>query len=403
LAKLVLQIINDLKYHPIRPVVIAVDCPSGIDCETGEIPENILRADLTVCMAAVKDGLLKYPALIECNEFSIVDIGLEKVLPAWSKELGDVISSELFFSWMPVRNADGHKGTFGKTLIIGGSANYVGAPALAAKAAGRTGSGLVTIAAPQRVQQSMASLIPEVTWELLSEYDGMIEPGSSDNIRKILPDFSSVVLGPGIGNGQQISKFVESLLLQHTSQKQTTMGFGSAPQVPQITDQGTQPPMVIDAEGLKALSIIKDWEKHLSNGNVLTPHPGEMALLTGITVEEIQLDRVHYCREYSKKWKQVVVLKGAGTVVANPTGQFSILPVMTTALAHAGSGDVLAGIIGGLLAQKVNPYHAACIGVYLHGAAAKLAKTQTGSPMSVLPLDLIDGIGKIIDSITKYD
>ena len=402
LILLLREIKNSLAQYPIQPKIIAVDCPSGVDCDSGDIPEETLRADLTVCMGAVKQGLVKFPALGVCGEFGIVDFGLDQVIPEWSDGLIDVIDNEVVKSMMPVRPIYGHKGSFGKVLVIGGSANFMGAPILAAHSAGRVGTGLVTAATIERVQQNMASIVPEITWDLLAEYDGMIDPTAAEHIGDKISDYAVILVGPGMGHDARMSKLLTSLLAPQASRANPAMGFSTTVTKPGEKNKTIQIPLVIDADGLRILADISNWTSLITPGNVLTPHPGEMAALTDLPVEEIQKDRVAVCQKYAQKWQQIVVLKGAGTVVASPTGEIAILPIATTALAHAGSGDVLAGMIAGLIAQKLDGYKAACAAVYLHARAGLLAAALVGSPASVLPVDISNQIGRAINSVIKY-
>jgi NAD(P)H-hydrate epimerase len=165
-----------------------------------------------------------------------------------------------------------------------------------------------------------------------------------------------------------------------------------------LDDIGKIPPLVIDADGLKLLARIKDWHKRLPPASILTPHPGEMAVLSGMSKDEIQANRVEIAEQYARQWGQVVVLKGAFTVIASPEGQAGVTPVASPALARAGTGDVLAGMIVGLLAQGIPPFEAACAGAWLH-AQAGLAAARKGNPASVLAGDLIDEISSILNEI----
>ena len=354
------------------PRVVAVDCPSGIDCDNGEAAENTLPADLTVCMAAVKQGLLKFPAFGYLGELVVGDIGLDPELPEWQEINRFVLNETGVEDLIPDRPLNGHKGTFGTALIVGGSIKYPGAPVLAGEAAFRVGAGWVEIAIPQSLHPYLAASFREATWMPLpddGEMFSMYAPGRfMDGVSKA----DAVLLGPGIGLGGGVPVFIEEIL-------------------PMI-----KVPLVVDADGLKTVASFGDWPRKLPKTSVLTPHPGEMGILTGLPVADIQARRVEVVEEYAKKWSQTVVLKGAFTVVASPKGVTAILPVATTALARAGTGDVLAGMITGLLAQGMGTFEAACAGVWLHARAGLLSANKAGSTAGVLAGDIIKALPEVM-------
>ena len=328
------------------PLVIAVDCPSGVDCDTGEAAPQTIPATRTITMAAVKHGLFKFPAYNLVGDLDVVEIGL----PAGGEGLESWRAVQSFIpdeSWvrrvMPPRPLDAHKGTFGTALIVAGSASFTGAALLAGEAAYRSGAGLVTLAVPEMLHPALAGQLPEATWLLLPQEEGAIAGRASQIVLENLGRATALLAGPGFGLAETTAKFLAGLL---------TTGRTS----PDL------PPVVIDADGLKLLKQTPDWTKRLPAPAVLTPHPGEMSVLTGLPVGEIQSDRLEIARAYSRDWGHVIVLKGAFTIVAAPDGQTAVIPVASPALARAGTGDVLAGLIVGLRAQGVPGFEAAVAG-----------------------------------------
>lgn len=364
------------KIYP-RPMVLAVDCPSGIDCDSGEYAPETLQADLTLCLGAVKKGLVaSAETLSTCGEIEGIDIGIDDLIPE-SVSLFETITQDDVFTFLPARNRSGHKGTFGKALIIAGSVNYTGAAFLAASGALRSGVGWVTLAVPADLQPILAGMIPEATWLLLSSEMGVISQNALPVIRENLSKYQSVLIGCGLGLEKTTAQFLNGVL-HHGEEAGRSFGFIS--QDPDQVDSGNSvlPALILDADGLKLLVQISHWEEALPRNSILTPHPGELAILTGLPVEEIQKDRMEVAQRYAKKWKQVIVLKGPGTIIAAPDGRCAMIPIATTALAHAGTGDVLAGVITSLRAQGMDAYQAAIAGVWIHARAGTLAEHTIG-------------------------
>jgi ADP-dependent NAD(P)H-hydrate dehydratase / NAD(P)H-hydrate epimerase len=346
--------------------VVAVDCPSGVDCDSGECANETIPANLTVTMAAVKQGLLKLPAFEKVGDLKLVEIGLSDEMLNEIKI--DVADDDMVSALLPKRMPASHKGTFGTAFVIAGSISYTGAALLAGTAAYRVGTGLVTMAVPENLHSALAGHIPEATWVLLPHENGFISETASDFVLNNLSRATSILIGCGLGNKETTKGFVQKLL-------------------PSI-----KIPMVIDADGLRHA---KDSLSILHNA-VLTPHVGEMSALTGLSKEEIQNNREEVAKKYAKEWKCIVVLKGAFTVIASPDERMTIIPVATPALAKAGTGDVLAGLITGLLAQGLNPYDASMAGAYIHGKAGLLAAEKLGTTASVLASDVINAVPNVI-------
>ena len=291
-----------------------------------------------------------------------------------------VLDDEIVSALLPERPARGHKGRFGKVLVIAGSLDYAGAALLVCRAAGRTGAGLVTLAVPESLQPLFAAKVVEATTMALPEDDvEEIEP--EDALARILDhDHDAIVLGPGLRPGLATTELVRELL--------------SVPEEP------APAPIVLDAEALRSLASLDTWWEGVARRAVLTPHAGEFARLRagsgrdpGVDGDLVEDDaaRAAAARDAAAAWNQVVVLKGAKTVVAAPDGAVSVAPFENPALASGGTGDVLAGAIGSLLAQGVAPFDAARLGVYLHGLAGDAVRERLGDA-GLLASDLPDAI-----------
>lgn len=360
------------------PYVIAVDCPSGIDCDTGEAAPTCISADMTVTMAAVKQGILKFPAYKFVGKLHCVGIGLPEGLGAYDAIRREVVDIQRVRGVMPERPLDAHKSTFGVVMVLAGSVNYSGAVLLAGETAFRCGAGWVTLAVPEPLHGALAGAFIEATWLPLPHEGGWITESASGIVLGSLERVTAMLVGPGFGVQPTTGRFLADLLRS---------GGNRLPQ------------LVVDADGLKLLAGIPDWAAILPGPAVLTPHPGEMAVMTQLPVEEIQSDRVGVACQYAQEWGHVVVLKGAFTVVASPDGRAGLIPVATPALARAGTGDVLAGLIVGLRAQGLKPYEAAAAGAWIHAQAGLRAAEVMGSTASVLAGDVMAAVPDVIAEI----
>jgi len=381
--------------------IVAVDCPSGVDCRTGEAAPECLKADFTVCMAAVKDGLLKFPAMGLCGEIVSVDIGLPESLKAWEGVKGRVINEEDIKKLLPERPPDSHKGTFGTCVIIAGSTNYCGAALLSAESAYRSGAGLVRLAVPGAIYEGIVGSLPEATWLLLPHSLGVINEDAAAVLLPHIAGTRAMLLGPGWGQETETLEFLKKILVGKPieTRKKRAIGFSELSTSPEAQYE-CLPPTVIDADALKLLTKIENWENKIPSRSVLTPHPGEMSVLTKTPVPEIQKNRIAVACEYAKKWNHIIVLKGAGTIVAEPGGEYSVIPIATAALAKAGSGDVLSGMITGLLAQGIDAYDAAVCAAWLHAKAGVEAAHRLGNTFSVNARDVIDSLSDVFKTIS---
>jgi len=351
------------------PIIIAVDCPSGLDCDTGAISPQTLAADETVTFAAAKHGHLLFDGAASVGNLRVADIGImSDFLPPNAPILLDPYHIR---SLLPKRTSESHKGTYGKALITAGSQVYAGAATLAARAASRSGAGLVTLAIPHSIQSLLASTLPEITWLPLPHTDGYLNMNSTQPLVKQAQSYDSLLVGCGMGNTPTTQQFMWNLL-----------------------NQENLPSLIIDADGLNVLSQMPHWQ--LPPHTIITPHPREFARLANTTTAEVQANRWELAKEKAQEWNVVIVLKGAYTAIATPDGQLSISPFATANLAMAGTGDVLAGCIASLRAQGLNAHEAAQAGVWLHGWVGQYGLPKRGG----LALDVANNLGQALSHIT---
>lgn len=378
-------------------LTIAIDLPTGVDADSGAAPGAALRADLTVATGLLKRGLLLHPGRALAGELALAEIGI----PAHLQEeiMSETLTADYARRLLPARPADAHKGTFGKVMVVAGSLNYPGAALLACAGAQRVGAGLVTLGAGRTVI-GVAGRAPEVTLLPLPEGEwGAVGPAAVEELAKELGGYAALVLGPGLGTADPTKEFFQRLLGLEQPKARSRVGFiagGAAPAAPDGTPVEL-PPAVIDADGLNLLAAIEDWPERLPKGRlVFTPHPGEMRRL--LKADELPGDAAAAAAEAAARWGQVVVLKGATTVVAAPDGRALLHDGGNAALATAGTGDVLAGAIGGLLAQGLAPFDAAALAVYLHGRAGARVRDELGDAGAVAS-DLLPELPRAIKGL----
>jgi len=345
--------------------VVAVDIPSGIDGSTGRIMGDAVNADLTVSFALPKIGQVSFPGARHVGELVIADIGIPKQVMDEAAAECLLIDAGEAGRLLPRRSIDGHKGTFGHLLVLAGSTGKCGAAVMAAEAGLRGGAGLVTLACPANVQSGVAARLTEVMTVPLHDQEGEVSLLALGSLRSLAEDKQALAVGPGLGVGKEVSSLVRQWL------------------------QETRQPVVIDADGLNALAgnlSILDCQP--GREIVLTPHPGEMSRLSGLTVADIQNDRFSVVREFAVRHKVTLVLKGARTLIASPDGVVHVNTTGHAGMASGGTGDVLTGLIGSLLAQGLPAMSAATLGVYLHGLAAERLRPKFGDA-GLLASDLI--------------
>ena len=357
---------------------VAIDVPSGLQADTGATDDACFPASVTLTLGAPKVGLYRFPGAANAGSVEVLNIGLPDELDGdFPLELCD---DKAVAPLVPKRPLDGHKGSFGDLLVIAGSRRFIGASVLATTAAYRAGAGLVTLAAPETASRLAGpGLAEQIHLPLPETKDGFAAADAASLLRPAADQAAALVIGPGLGNVESVRGLLQALLLAK----------------PYL-----DVPSVIDADALNALSQTYRWWESLKTPAVLTPHPGEMGRLLTQTVSNIQDDRVDSARWAAAEWGQVVVLKGAHTVIASPDGRAAISPFANPALASAGTGDVLAGIIGALLAQGLVPYDAARLGVHVHAAAAKRVSQRIGSS-GLLASDLHIEIPVIMEQLRQ--
>ena len=364
----------------------------------GDVAPETIPADLTATMAAVKFGLLKLPAFDLCGDIAVVDIGVTDIVPDWVAVSNFVVNEDYVAALLPERPLSAHKGTFGTALVAAGSVNYTGAALLAGKAAYRIGAGLVTLAIPSVLHSALAGQFPESTWVLLPHKMGVIAVDAATVLLENIERATALLIGPGFGMEETTREFIENLLKKKNGLKKKVggMGFVHGEGKKKEETEIKLPPMVFDADALKLLAQIENWHELISDTAVLTPHPGEMAEMTGLSVDEIQADRLGGAKKYAQEWGHVVVLKGAFTVIATPNGETFSLPVASPALARAGSGDVLAGLIVGLRAQGLDALQSAVAGAWIHAQAGLTAEEMIGVSASVLAGDILAFVPNVL-------
>ncbi|HUN22323.1 MAG TPA: NAD(P)H-hydrate dehydratase [Anaerolineales bacterium] len=370
------ELIGVVRAHlPQRVPVLAVDCPSGLDCDSGLFDPATLPATTTLTFGAYKTGLFQSNSADVVGELKFASIGWQAQIPdrtGFPRSVPDLADVQ---ACLPTRSRTAHKGTFGTTLAAVGSQAYGGAALLASSAAYRVGSGLVTLASLPYLQAHLLTHLPEATWLSLPESAGYLNGDGAERLQAYFPKADSLLLGCGWGQSAHTAQLLQNLL---------------APDAPSL------PPTVLDADALRLLADAPACWQNLPSQCVLTPHAGEMSALCGRPIAEIQAHRWEIASQFAQEKQVVLVLKGAYTVIANVDGRGMTLPFASAALARAGTGDVLAGMIAGLLAQGLPAYAAAWCGAYLHARAGLLAAQQHGQTASVLARDLLTALPAVL-------
>jgi NAD(P)H-hydrate epimerase len=353
--------------------IFSVDIPSGVNGDTGQYHNVCVMADATGTMCYPKRGNYLYPGRAAGGDLYVVDIGIPYHLI--DDGYPQILEYDNMFELMPVRAPDGHKGTFGTVLVVAGARGFSGAAAMASLAALRAGAGLVRLAAPRGIMDALESKLLEVVKIPLSQTaDETIGPDAAHELIAALKDTDAIIIGPGITTHPGTSAFLLELL-------------------PRI-----RVPVVIDADALNILAQNPAVFKKIKAPHILTPHPGELGRITDTSPQDINQDRIDISRQVSKDLNAILVLKGAPTVIAMPGGECYVNPTGNSGLASAGSGDVLAGLMAGFLAQRSSPSQASRLGVFLHGLCADLCLDEKNE-YSLIAGDLIDRIPDAINYI----
>jgi hydroxyethylthiazole kinase-like uncharacterized protein yjeF len=354
-----------------RPVV-AVDIPTGINADTGEVMGTAVRADLTVTMALPKRGLVLHPGASFSGQVRVADIGIPTEVVEQEKIRVNMLDRAMASGLVGERDRDAHKGDFGHLLVIAGSLGKAGAAVMAAKGALRSGAGLVSVATPI----GLVPIIQQQVFEAMcipagESIDGTLGIGSEKELLNASGTMSACAVGPGLTTHYETVQVVKDLIQRITV------------------------PMVIDADGVNALAGNPGILLKAKAPVVLTPHPGEMARLLGVSAADIQRDRINVAQGFAEEYGVTLVLKGAGTVIATPQGDVFINSTGNPGMATGGAGDVLTGMIGSMLAQGYGPTRAACLAVYLHGLAGDLAAGEKGEA-GMIAGDVIEKIPEAI-------
>lgn len=345
--------------------LLAVDIPSGLNADSGQVMGTAIQAEATATFGFVKLGQALYPGVRHCGRLAVVDIGLAPAALASQPERAALLEAAAVARLAPVREAEAHKGDAGHVLVIAGSFGKTGAAQLAARAAGRAGAGLVTLVAPASLYPIYAAGALEVMTETLPDDGGRIrfEP---ERLRALVEGKAALVIGPGLGTHTDAEHTVRWLLTE------------------------TELPMVIDADAITVLARDSAVLRGARARALLTPHPGEMGRLVGGETRTVQADRAAVARRFATQHRCTLVLKGARSIIAAADGMLWVNPTGNPGMASGGMGDVLSGLLGGLLAQGLQPAEAACVGVYLHGAVADAAAEE--GEIGLLASDLIAGL-----------
>lgn len=344
--------------------VISVDIPSGINGRTGRVMGEAVEADTTVTMAFNKVGHHIHPGRAHTGELVTVQLGIPDKYVDKDKYNHHTLTLKEAKDLLPQRPYNGHKGTFGKVLVVGGSRGYEGAPALTGESALKMGTGLVKVLVPENIDQTVSSFCKELT----------SGPLSKQNLKEEMDKYDVIALGPGLGLGTRQKEIVSYLLNNSTV------------------------PLVIDADGLNNLDL-----KELKRSNseiLLTPHPGEFSRLINKSTEEIQSNRLKYIREFAQEYKTNVLLKGASTLIADKTGNVYINTTGNNGMATAGSGDILTGIISSLNGQNLSLYKSAVLGAFMHGLAGDIGAKELGY-YSITASNITENIPPAISKIIR--
>lgn len=352
-------------------VVYAIDVPSGISADGGAV-ETAIQADVTITIQYPKLSAYTFPTADYYGELIVVDIGIPPLSLEKNAEFRQLWSEAAVVRTLPVRKRSSHKGTYGKGLVIGGSRNMTGAVIMTAKAALRSGAGLLTMAVPDDVYPVAATHIPEVMYHPCSSLNGCF----AGEIDLITLDVDAIAAGPGMGRTKGAKSVVQKVLCQDV-------------------------PVVLDADALYFWKDYVSIVRQRTKATILTPHPGEMARMLGVSIDDVERDRFGIAKQFAMNYGVYLVLKGPYTIVTTPDGKQYVNTSGNPALAKGGSGDVLTGIILAFIMQHDNIQEAICNAVFVHGKAADALVEKEHSPMDVLATDVIEAIPQTLFSLYK--
>jgi NAD(P)H-hydrate epimerase len=357
--------------------VVAVDLPSGLDASSHQPLGPHARADLTVTFAALKVAHVLPPASLACGEVAVADLGVPPSLVDEAEGDLHLLLGEEIGGLLPLRALDVHKGSYGHLLVVAGSPGKAGAAVLAARAAVRAGAGLVTAAVPSPLLPALAAgSVESMTLPLPCDEEGRLRSAAVEPLLAMAARCTALAVGPGLGTD------------------------GDTPQTVRRLVRECPMPLLLDADGLNAFAGQPESLRERQTPTVLTPHPGELARLLGTTAAEVNADRLGAAREAARLTGCVVALKGHLTVVAAPDGPVAINTTGNAGMASGGSGDVLTGALGALLAQGLDPWEAACVGVFVHGLAGDLVAAELG-PEAIPAGDLAAALPRALSTLRQ--
>ena len=370
------QVISMVNNFEGKKLVISVDIPSGVSADCGKVDGAAIVAGKTVTFVFPKKGFFLNDGPSYIGEWKAVDISVPSSTAVdLELEMPQVITESLVKACIPARPMNGHKGTFGHVLILGGSRHFVGAPVFSAKAALNAGAGLATLAVPESIYPIAASLNPESLFLPLTETDGHFAVQAIEELSTRLHQFDVAAIGPGMGRFPGGEEWMQTFLQTLTNQ-----------------------PIVVDADALFLLRNNLDIIRSYKGNVIFTPHPGEMAGLLNKTVKEVEADRLETARSFAIDHNVYLLLKGHRSIIATPEGDVYINPHGHDALGKGGSGDVLTGLIASFLAQGALPINAIASASYLHAMAGE-EKAKLLSHYGVGPHDLINGVREQLNRI----
>ncbi|WP_302671078.1 NAD(P)H-hydrate dehydratase [uncultured Clostridium sp.] len=355
--KKVIETMNDSKKD-----IIAIDVPSGLDCNTGNPMGEAIKAKTTYTFEVVKLGFINYSSFKYLGDLKVIPIGIPDEVKDSINEGITILEDNYYKEIIREREIYGHKGDYGRAVIFAGSKGFTGAAYLATKACLKTGAGLTTLVTPKDIQDILSGMLIEAMTSNFNE---------EEKVEKLIKTANAIAYGPGL----QSSREYEDFLL--------------------YISKNSNCHLVIDAEGINILSRRPEILDRLKGRMILTPHPGEMARLVGKSILEVESDRINIAKEYAKKYESIVLLKGYNTVITDGENIY-INTTGNSKMASGGSGDCLTGMIVSLLAQKHSPLESALIGAYVHGKAGEI----TGkSKYSITASEIIEDISTIIHNI----
>ncbi|MCL2015561.1 MAG: NAD(P)H-hydrate dehydratase [Defluviitaleaceae bacterium] len=355
--------------------VVSVDMPSGVEADTGHVGTVAVKATLTVTFEFAKIGLILFPGAEYAGQIAIEPISIPKESAVFTSPVLETVDN--IKKMLPVRHARSHKGTYGRICVLAGSADMPGAAMLCCKASYKAGAGLVNACVVDEVAHVIKTSVPEVVISTVPHKNGEYFDfaAAKDSIDKA----KIIVIGPGIGRSSRVKNFVQQVIQYAKT---------------------TAKPLILDADALVAIADNLAILKNLQAPCVITPHPGEMSILTGYSISQILENLVAHAQDFAQKHGVITLLKDVRTIIASPNGRTFVNLTGSPALAKAGSGDVLTGIIAALVAQGTNAHLDTAAAAYIHGKAGEIA-AENMSVYSVTATDVIDYIGSTMLEVTR--